>query len=90
MSESTWYGGFFDSEKDTFSQLAGAWLSYEQIQAGNDASGAGQQVVNTLPENSQNVQQVQPQAQVSLIAGVPDTYLLMGAAVAVVAFVALK
>lgn len=91
MSDASWYSGFFNDEQDTFSQLAGAYLSYEAIQNQSDASGQAQQAVNELPENTQNVQQpVQVVESSSLIAGVPNTYLFMGAAVAVVAIIALK
>lgn len=90
----SWYSGFFDSDKDTFSQLAGAYLGYEQIQNQKDASGQAQSAVNETPENSQNVQQpiapVVPVVDSNLITGVPNAYLVFGGIAAIALIIAVK
>ncbi|CZF79469.1 MULTISPECIES: hypothetical protein [Grimontia] len=76
-SGDAWWGGFVDKAGDLFSSAAGAYLEYERIQAGQDATGASQQPVASQPEHSS---QINPQPmRGSLVPGVSNQMLMIGA-----------
>ncbi|MDF2185457.1 hypothetical protein O1O06_11855 [Grimontia hollisae] len=71
----SWLGDFAAGAMDFFGQAAGAYLEYERIQAGQDATGGSQAPVTSQPERPS---QVNTAARAGFVPGVSNQMLMLG------------